>query len=279
MRVCRHRRSRPRRPTRSPPSTPRRRATRSSSSWPSLPATRTPTACGGCAATSTRSSAPSAHATCRATSPAPSPSDRRPGTASSVSPGRASCTPSASCAAGPVSLPRRRATCCSIFAPTALDLCFELAAQIVAQLVESVAPVDETHGFRYFDDRDLTGFVDGTENPGGRGERGRDDRGRRGPAFAGGSYVMVQKYVHDLPRLAPPADGDPGGHHRSHQARGHRARRRRQAAVRAQRADHDSKRTARRSRSCATTCRSATPAAANRAPTSSATRARPGRWR
>src|SRR5712692_8739156 len=48
-----------------------------------------------------------------------------------------------------------------------MDLCFELAAQIMAQLADSVMPVDETHGFRYFDDRDLTGFVDGTENPSG----------------------------------------------------------------------------------------------------------------
>jgi putative iron-dependent peroxidase len=34
----------------------------------------------------------------------------------------------------------------------------------------AVSTVDEVHGFRYFDDRDLLGFVDGTENP--RGDRG-----------------------------------------------------------------------------------------------------------
>src|ERR1700678_1198061 len=49
-----------------------------------------------------------------------------------------------------------------------MDLCFELATQIMARLDEAVSPVDEVHGFRYFDDRDLLGFVDGTENP--RGE-------------------------------------------------------------------------------------------------------------
>src|SRR5262249_40919440 len=48
-----------------------------------------------------------------------------------------------------------------------MDLCFELAAQIMAHLADSVVSIDETHGFRYFDDRDLTGFVDGTENPTG----------------------------------------------------------------------------------------------------------------
>src|SRR6201984_1821959 len=49
-----------------------------------------------------------------------------------------------------------------------MDLCFEMAAQIMARLGDAVAVVDEVHGFRYFDDRDLLGFVDGTENP--RGE-------------------------------------------------------------------------------------------------------------
>ncbi len=46
-----------------------------------------------------------------------------------------------------------------------MDLCFELATQIMARLGNAVLPVDEVHGFRYFDDRDLIGFVDGTENP------------------------------------------------------------------------------------------------------------------
>ena len=49
-----------------------------------------------------------------------------------------------------------------------MDLCFELAMQIMTRLGTAVSPADEVHGFRYFDDRDLMGFVDGTENP--RGE-------------------------------------------------------------------------------------------------------------
>src|SRR5882672_354008 len=49
-----------------------------------------------------------------------------------------------------------------------MDLCFELATHIMARLGEAVSPADEVHGFRYFDDRDLLGFVDGTENPTGQ---------------------------------------------------------------------------------------------------------------
>src|ERR1700735_1352401 len=79
-----------------------------------------------------------------------------------------------------------------------MDLCFELAMQIMARLGDVVSPVDEVHGFRYFDDRDLMGFVDGTENP--RGEAAIDAVmvGEEDSAFAGGSYVIVQKYLHDL---------------------------------------------------------------------------------
>ncbi len=48
---------------------------------------------------------------------------------------------------------------------TRMDLCFELAAQIMSRLGGAAATADEVHGFKYFDDRDLLGFVDGTENP------------------------------------------------------------------------------------------------------------------
>src|SRR5579863_9261280 len=79
-----------------------------------------------------------------------------------------------------------------------MDLCFELATQIMTRLGDAVSPVDEVHGFRYFDDRDLMGFVDGTENP--RGEAVVDAVlvGDEDAAFAGGSYVIVQKYLHDM---------------------------------------------------------------------------------
>jgi putative iron-dependent peroxidase len=81
-----------------------------------------------------------------------------------------------------------------------MDVCFEAAAQLMARLADSVTPVDEVHGFRYFDDRDLIGFVDGTENPRGAESVEATIVGDEDPAFAGGSYVIVQKYLHDLPR-------------------------------------------------------------------------------
>src|ERR1700722_12845718 len=78
------------------------------------------------------------------------------------------------------------------------DLCFELATQIMDGLGEAVLVADEVHGFRYFDDRDVIGFVDGTENPRGATAREAAVVGDEDPAFAGGSYVMVQKYLHDM---------------------------------------------------------------------------------
>jgi porphyrinogen peroxidase len=78
------------------------------------------------------------------------------------------------------------------------DLCFELGTQIVARLGDAVSPVDEVHGFRYFDARDLQGFVDGTENPTGQAATDATLIGAEDAAFAGGSYVIVQKYLHDL---------------------------------------------------------------------------------
>jgi putative iron-dependent peroxidase len=73
-----------------------------------------------------------------------------------------------------------------------MDLCFEFATQAMARLAGAVTVADETHGFRFFDERDLLGFVDGTENPtGSAAVRAVFDAD-------GGSYVIVQKYLHDL---------------------------------------------------------------------------------
>ena len=79
-----------------------------------------------------------------------------------------------------------------------IDLCFELATQIMTQLGAAVSPVDEVHGFRYFDERDLIGFVDGTENPTGQAAIDAAYVGAEDAVFAGGTYVIVQKYLHDL---------------------------------------------------------------------------------
>jgi len=76
-----------------------------------------------------------------------------------------------------------------------MDLCFELATQIMDSVGEAVSIADEVHGFRYFDNRDVIGFVDGTENPRGEAAREAAMIGDEDPAFAGGSYVIVQKYL------------------------------------------------------------------------------------
>jgi putative iron-dependent peroxidase len=85
-----------------------------------------------------------------------------------------------------------------IRATTRMDLCFELATQIMSRLGGAVSTVDEVHGFSYFDDRDLIGFVDGTENPADEAAVEATIIGEEDAAFAGGSYVIVQKYLHDL---------------------------------------------------------------------------------
>jgi putative iron-dependent peroxidase len=79
------------------------------------------------------------------------------------------------------------------------DMCFELERLILGALGDAVTVADEVQGFRYFDARDLLGFVDGTENPTGNALplsaliQPDDD-----PDFEGGSYVVVQKYLHNL---------------------------------------------------------------------------------
>ena len=81
---------------------------------------------------------------------------------------------------------------------THMDLCFELASQVMSRIGNVVTVADEVHGFKYFDERDLLGFVDGTENPVGAAAAEATLIGAEDAAFAGGSYVIVQKYLHDL---------------------------------------------------------------------------------
>ncbi|AMO59527.1 Dyp-type peroxidase [Mycolicibacterium phlei] len=79
-----------------------------------------------------------------------------------------------------------------------MDVCFELATKLVDAFDGSLTIVDETHGFKFFDNRDLMGFVDGTENPDGALARSATQIGDEDPDFTGGCYVHVQKYVHDM---------------------------------------------------------------------------------
>jgi putative iron-dependent peroxidase len=78
------------------------------------------------------------------------------------------------------------------------DMCFELERILLNSLGNSVAVVDEVSGFRYFDARDLLGFVDGTANPTGLDLPGSALVGEEDQEFVGGSYVVVQKYLHDM---------------------------------------------------------------------------------
>ena len=84
-----------------------------------------------------------------------------------------------------------------------MDVCFEFASQVMTRLAGAVTVADEVHGFRYWDERDLLGFVDGTENPAGAAAGaaalvGTPPAGPGDAPFAAGSYVIVQKYLHDL---------------------------------------------------------------------------------
>ncbi|AAY93000.2 Dyp-type peroxidase [Pseudomonas protegens] len=79
-----------------------------------------------------------------------------------------------------------------------MDLCFELATQLLKPLGDSIKVVDEVQGFRYFDMRSMVGFVDGTENPEGREAVDFTLVGDEDPQFCNGSYVLVQKYLHNM---------------------------------------------------------------------------------
>jgi putative iron-dependent peroxidase len=81
---------------------------------------------------------------------------------------------------------------------TSMSLCFEMTAQIMDRLSGAVTVEDEVHGFRYFEERDLLGFVGGTENPGGQAAAAAVLVGTEDPPFTGGSYVIAQKYLHDM---------------------------------------------------------------------------------
>ncbi len=79
-----------------------------------------------------------------------------------------------------------------------MDMCFEMAALIMERLRPFTTVIDEVHGFKYFDDRDLIGFVDGTENPENQAAAEAAFIGDEDPDFTGGSYVITQKYLHNV---------------------------------------------------------------------------------
>ncbi|MEP7455152.1 Dyp-type peroxidase [Phyllobacterium sp. SB3] len=79
-----------------------------------------------------------------------------------------------------------------------VDICFELERMILDSLGDAVTVIDEVSGFRYFDSRDLLGFVDGTANPTGIDLPQSTLVAEEDQEFAGGSYIVVQKYLHDI---------------------------------------------------------------------------------
>jgi len=87
------------------------------------------------------------------------------------------------------------------------DMVYVLASEFIKSIKENIQVFDEVEGFHYLDDRDLTDFIDGTENPEGE-ERAEvaliDDE----PEFGGGSYVLAQRYVHNLPKWQKVADDE-----------------------------------------------------------------------
>lgn len=80
-----------------------------------------------------------------------------------------------------------------------MDVCYEIGQILTTDFGDSVRTLEEIHGFRYFDLRDLTGFVDGTENPEGDAAlEAITVSESEDPAFAGGSYITVQRYETDM---------------------------------------------------------------------------------
>lgn len=78
------------------------------------------------------------------------------------------------------------------------SICYDMASSIADVLGVVAVSTEEIHGFRYWDSRSILGFVDGTENPHGEARKFFGLIGDEDPAYKGGSYLFVQKYVHDL---------------------------------------------------------------------------------
>jgi len=74
-----------------------------------------------------------------------------------------------------------------------------VSTKVCELLADSVELVEQIRAFRFLDGRDLTGFVDGTENPQGQHRRKvalvNDEQDAE---FSGGSYLHIQRYRHNL---------------------------------------------------------------------------------
>jgi putative iron-dependent peroxidase len=79
-----------------------------------------------------------------------------------------------------------------------ISICYDMASAITDALDPVAVSLEEVHGFRYWDGRSILGFVDGTENPHGKDRAYFGLVGDEDPVYQGGSYLFVQKYIHDL---------------------------------------------------------------------------------
>ena len=91
------------------------------------------------------------------------------------------------------------------------DLNFQLTQRFIVPLRDWIERAEESHGFRYLDSRDLTGFIDGTENPEGEERAEVGLIGEEEPQFTGGSYLLTQRYVHGLDRWSQLSDAEQEG--------------------------------------------------------------------
>jgi len=78
------------------------------------------------------------------------------------------------------------------------SFCIDVASAISEVLRDVAVSTVEVHGFRYWDSRSILGFVDGTENPHGTDREYFGMVGDEDPTYKGGSYLFVQKYIHDM---------------------------------------------------------------------------------
>ncbi|NML38610.1 Dyp-type peroxidase [Chitinophaga sp. G-6-1-13] len=77
-------------------------------------------------------------------------------------------------------------------------ICLDMTAAITEVLSTVADCTEEVHGFRYWDGRSILGFVDGTENPHGKERVEFGLIGEEDAAYENGSYLFVQKYIHNL---------------------------------------------------------------------------------
>lgn len=78
------------------------------------------------------------------------------------------------------------------------SLIFDMAIEISKLLAPVAESILEINGFKYWDARSILGFVDGTENPHGEDRDYFAKIGDEDPQYKGGSYLFVQKYLHNM---------------------------------------------------------------------------------